>query len=64
MPTASQDRIDAIRRSLQGELAKAIFRHPRSFGLLIRPCLYIGVEVCHISDGEPRRDSVSCSFVL
>ena len=33
-------------------------RHPRSFGLLIRLCLYLRVEVHFIPDGEPWRNGI------
>lgn len=33
-------------------------RYPRSFGLLIRLCLYLGVEVLFIPDGEPWRSGI------
>ena len=33
-------------------------RYPRSFGLLIRLCLYLGVEVCFIPEGEPWRNGI------
>lgn len=33
-------------------------RHPHSFGLLIRLCLYLGVEIVFIPEGEPWRNGV------
>lgn len=33
-------------------------RYPRSFGLLIRLCLYVGVELVFIPEGEPWRNGV------
>ncbi len=33
-------------------------RHPRSFGLLIRLCLYLGVEVVFIPEREPWRNGI------
>ena len=33
-------------------------RYPRSFGLLIRLCLYLGVEPCFIPTGEPWRNGI------
>lgn len=33
-------------------------RYPRSFGLLIRLCLYLGVEIIFIPDGEPWRNGI------
>lgn len=33
-------------------------RHPRSFGLLIRLCLYLGVEVVFIPEGERWRNGI------
>ena len=33
-------------------------RYPRSFGLLIRLCLYVGVELVFIPEGEPWRNGI------
>jgi transposase InsO family protein len=33
-------------------------RYPRSFGLLIRLCLYFGIEVVFIPEGEPWRNGI------
>jgi putative transposase len=44
---------------LDNELAfRGSNRHPRSCGLLIRLCLYLGVEVVFIPEGEPWRNGI------
>jgi putative transposase len=48
-------------RSLQVDNAlsfRGSNRHPRSFGLLIRLCLYLGVEVVFIPEREPWRHGI------
>ena len=33
-------------------------RHPRGFGLLVRLCLHVGIEIVYIPEGEPWRNGI------